>query len=284
MTPNESLQLTVEHGPRLATPSLGPRSTAAELWCYVARGSDVSTSFHPEASIVPLFSRDPTDPHRYRFAGTGFFVESELLATADHVLGDSGSLSMGIVQRVERQPSLERSKLRLLELETVHRAKSVDLALLRCRGHQCPYPLALDTSPLLGIEQVYCYEYSRSFMARSGDFFAEASTRIGNVVRYIDDLREPPTFPPNCLELSFPAVRGASGAPVLAHRDRWVVVGIVKTNVSYELLPIETTRVVDEIDEKPISEEVKYYLPQGLAVNPLHLQQVMLAATGRQAT
>ena len=31
--PNDALQLTIEIGPRLATPSLGPISIAAELCC-----------------------------------------------------------------------------------------------------------------------------------------------------------------------------------------------------------------------------------------------------------
>jgi hypothetical protein len=89
------------------------------------------------------------------------------------------------------------------------------------------------------------------------------STRIGNIVRHVSDSR----FPEDSLELSYPALKGASGAPVvvLEGPDMHKVAGFLTANVQYELLPVQTYMFKDE--SGGAEEKTHYYLPAGLAVN-----------------
>jgi hypothetical protein len=79
------------------------------------------------------------------------------------------------------------------------------------------------------------------------------------------------------LELSFPALRGASGAPVMfestpfiAEELKWGIVGVLVANVAYHAIPAQIISLVGD-DDKYI-EEQKYMLPQGLAVDINHLK------------
>ncbi len=72
------------------------------------------------------------------------------------------------------------------------------------------------------------------------------------------------------LELSFPALRGASGAPVVSIGNEVVLWGIIVANVSYHLLPAQIEKVVEG---DTTVEEIKYLLPQAIAVNVKHLSK-----------
>jgi S1-C subfamily serine protease len=88
------------------------------------------------------------------------------------------------------------------------------------------------------------------------------ATRLGNVTRSmaVDFLG---AAGEDALELSFPALRGASGSPVL--NQQLEVIGLVVANASYHLLPAQIESVIDE--KNKVTEEIKYMLPQALAVN-----------------
>jgi hypothetical protein len=66
---------------------------------------------------------------------------------------------------------------------------------------------------------------------------------------------------PESLELSYPALKGASGAPVvvLDGVDRYKVAGVLVANVQYELLPVQTYFYKDESGAN--EEKTHYYLP-----------------------
>ena len=49
--------------------------------------------------------------------------------------------------------------------------------------------------------------------------------------------------------------------------------GILKANVSVELLPAQVEKILDENGK--ISEEIKYYLPQGLAIHVKHVRNFL---------
>jgi hypothetical protein len=74
------------------------------------------------------------------------------------------------------------------------------------------------------------------------------------------------------LELSFPALRGASGAPVLSNLT-FRLWGIITANVAYHLLPVQIEHVWD--DEGQITEETRFLLPQAIAVHVKHLQAML---------
>ena len=98
------------------------------------------------------------------------------------------------------------------------------------------------------------------------------ATRIGNVTRLLDLTEKYGLAGKSILELSFPALRGASGAPVICSKD-FTLWGIVIANVSYHLLPAQIESVLNEQEE--VEEEIRYMLPQGLAVNVMHLQNLL---------
>jgi len=75
------------------------------------------------------------------------------------------------------------------------------------------------------------------------------------------------------LELSFPGLRGASGAPVMTNDGSYDVLGIVAGNVGHDLLPVQIHTVLDE--ENDLLEEIKYMLPQGLAIHVRHLKDFL---------
>ena len=88
------------------------------------------------------------------------------------------------------------------------------------------------------------------------------------------------------LELSFPAFRGASGAPVMFHetgtrvlmgQESYGIVGVIVANASYHLLPAQIESVIDV--ENNYVEEIRYMLPQALAVNIQHLRPMYERAT-----
>ena len=65
------------------------------------------------------------------------------------------------------------------------------------------------------------------------------------------------------LELSFPALKGASGAPVMSGQfELW---GVIIANVNHHLLPAQIETIYD--DDGRVVEETQYMLPQGLAVH-----------------
>lgn len=81
------------------------------------------------------------------------------------------------------------------------------------------------------------------------------------------------------MELSFPALRGASGAPVMLNefvtdalmgKDPFGVVGVVLASASYHLLPVQIESVLTEDDT--LYEEVRYMLPQAVAISIDHLR------------
>ena len=100
----------------------------------------------------------------------------------------------------------------------------------------------------------------------------DPASRVGNVTRRInyDPLKEGGA---GALELSFPVLRGASGAPVVTNDVNYHVIGIV----ARELTPIQVHVVLDEANQ--IYEETRYLLPQGIAINVLHLRAALEALT-----
>lgn len=66
------------------------------------------------------------------------------------------------------------------------------------------------------------------------------------------------------LELSFPALQGASGAPVLNTGGDNGVVGMIVTNHEQHLMPAQVVRV--ECGDE-LTEEISYFLPMGVALD-----------------
>ena len=62
-------------------------------------------------------------------------------------------------------------------------------------------------------------------------------------------------------------------APIMSWSPPFKLWGIVKANVSNELLPAQIERVVDEVGQ--LEEETKFYLPQALAIHVKHVRHLI---------
>ena len=149
--------------------------------------------------------------------------------------------------------------------------RSVDLCLLSPEQASPDMTMTLSEDPSVpGNITLQTYEYSAT--VRSGNsWHVNPATRVGNCVRQLSS-----PFGPGgerMLELSFPALRGASGAPVIENKTfgtnlRMVVRGIIVANMERHLLPAQIETVLTE--DNALLEERKYFLPQAAAVNAVH--------------
>ena len=215
----------------------------------------------PTEAVLPLICLD--DHHNIQsFLGTGFFVgdEEPFFVTADHNL-DVGGSSFGVV----KLPDLER----FFPAVPIHRDSANDVAILTVEGYRPPSRFMLAPNDAIAQNQfVVCCEYG-STVQSGKEIFLSAATRVGNVTRTLGSLEVLDKELIEPLELSFPALRGSSAAPILSSKA-FLVWGMVVANVSYHLLPIQIETVVDPQGE--ISEETQFMMPQGIAVNVRHIR------------
>ena len=165
--------------------------------------------------------------------------------------------------------TLEYQRLRATPLR--HDA-GLDLALLEVHGYRPPFTFVLaGDREIANNIPALSYEYGTTENIAGVDHLAPA-TRMGNVTRVIDLSDRFGPAGRQALELSFPALRGASGAPVFSsvNTHLW---GIVIANYEYHLLPaqIETVRT----STGDVAAETRYLLPQAIAVNAKHLRSLL---------
>jgi Trypsin-like peptidase domain len=212
--------------------------------------------------IVPVLGLHP-DGGCGPFLGTGFFVlEDHHLLTCAHVLKPWKG-AYGITAQ-EDPP-------RLYGAEPIAVDEKRDLALLRVKDYTPEKPLSLVDEPEVTLNKlVSCYECGTTVVA-GGNINLCPAFRLGNVSRVRDLTSRFGPAGDDMLELSFPALKGASGAPVLGWLPPFPVWGVVTANVSYELLPVQVEEIVD--DKGQITEETKFYLPQALAIGVRVIRQ-----------
>lgn len=201
------------------------------------------------------------------FLGTGIFVgEKATLVTCNHVLaGWPGNYGIAI-----------QAEERLASANVIIREPNTDLALLDVPDYRPPHTVPTEEDENLTLNNlVVCFEYGTTITAGQAISFSPAN-RLGNVTRF-RNLRDLFGEAGNqMLELSFPALKGASGAPIMEWRPPFKLWGIVKANVSNELLPVQVETVVDEAEQ--LQEETKFYLPQALAIHVKHIRHLISRA------
>jgi hypothetical protein len=217
----------------------------------------------PGESVVPIFAIDENN-NIESFLGTGTFVgEKPYLVTAYHVI--KGWKCLFAIAFINDLQHLHR--LNVLKVD-----EEVDLAVLEtpeCKVNQS-IQLAADDEINFN-QQVVCYEYGTTQTLGKHIHLAPA-TRLGNVTRSINLTELYGRAGESILELSFPALRGASGSPVMSNFS-FHLLGIVIANVEYHLLPAQIESVLDE--KNSLLEEKRYLLPQALAVNVKHLRELI---------
>jgi hypothetical protein len=228
--------------------------------------------------IVPVLCRESPDAN-LEVRGTGSIIgDGSILLTADHVVaGCSGQLFITTVPDHLREVEIDaKNPNPLWPLEVAERDKRHDLALLRINSYRPNNPLKVWFDfPVHENWDVLTFEYGTT-REEGGRIRLSPAARRGHITRIlaVDTLGPAGN---DALEVSFPAIRRSSGAPVLYEYKGFHIIGVLKSNANYDLVPIEEEISLGE-DDKPV--KVKYLLPQGIAVNINHLRRMYQRVVG----
>lgn len=212
------------------------------------------------SSVLALFDFEPQPP---KFLGTAFVIDGYgTFLTARHVLKDQN----GMIKAVSiEHPSVRGAHPRVDDVEDIVLARDVDLARGRLVDRPGVRPIRPSSKhPRLGGD-VLCAEFSLSTQVdpetnRMG--IGNPRIQKGHIVSSFSSDQPPHQRPTQCYELSFPALLGASGAPVI-DLDDFTAIGVVVANVATHLLPAQIERVQGEMGSV---EEIRYYLPHANAI------------------
>ncbi len=223
----------------------------------------------PELSIVPIVRASKTVPIA-ELLGTGFFVgqaNSIRLVTAKHVF-ESCQLAAD-----EKYAIAFRGEtgIPVIAISRVLASPDFDLAVADVPLEHIPtvMPLTLGKSdPALNAD-VFTFEYSGTQIEKptpgQTHIAFEPYTHKGNIVRSYDSTYPEKIKTPTFL-VSFPALQGASGAPLLSgtpSKKSIAVVGMTVANVERHLIPAQIVQIQEG---KDFSEKISYYLPFGKAL------------------
>ncbi|HXD84609.1 MAG TPA: serine protease [Rudaea sp.] len=214
------------------------------------------SSIYPADYICPVF-RHGSKPY---FLGTGFFLDkpASFLTCAHVVSGNEENLA------VVHPPTGKAYKANVIKIDN-----EIDLAQLQVDRYQPPVSVHLSSEPSNTLDFVHCYDYSTVRGFRAGKIRLNPATRIGNVTRLLNRDEGDARFD-QALELSFPILQGASGAPILGPRGDYLsLLGVAFGNLEYEARPVSIHEVLDERNK--IYERKQYMLPLGLAINGSHV-------------
>ena len=218
----------------------------------------MSLPVQPELSIFPIIKNNIKKDHpNYQFIGTGFFINSNgNFLTAKHVI-QNNPLSVDQEYQVVIVKGKDDIKTYSIDSEldfsekfdiVLGKTKKISKEFQSLELAKKNYPMNYN---ILALE----FSKTRNIKIEKGKtvLSLNPSYHKGYVIsHYLSDY--PDIVPTKFLELSFPALRGASGAPVIMESDG-AVIGMIVRNVTRELLPAHTE------GETEYAEEIKFYLP-----------------------
>ena len=213
----------------------------------------------PTLIVVPLFGlNDRGTP--LQFLGTGLFTGREPhLLTCDHVLRQwPGPVGIALTSRgnaIFLGTPLLRDEVR-------------DLAILRVPGYVPQNVFPFFTGDYPENFPVISLDYAGSATV-GGELQILINTRHGGIIRRHRQFDRLGDVGARALELSFPALSGASGAPVLAP-SIFVALGLVRDNVTHVLNHTQLEPMFDQANNRV--EHGEYPLPAALAIDASHLQ------------
>jgi len=220
-------------------------------------------TLNPHELIVPIFAIRGNNEIS-QFLGTGSFIGAPpLLLTAQHVIADwPEKLAISTVKDLNK----------LYFVTVVMTDKDHDLALLSVDGYSPSSSLQLAENLIPQNQLLANFEYGTT-RSESGKIIISPATRIGNITRVLDMTDKYKGAGNEMLELSFSALKGASGSPVVSNDDKFELLGVIIANVSYHLLPAQLSSVLDA--DNQLIEETSFMLPQALAVNVKHVKELL---------
>lgn len=227
----------------------------------------------PTMVIAPVVTNTiGTKDSGHEVLGTCFQVGPGLFMSAKHVFGIAPSAGLEISLVFDSADPISTYKAQL-----VYQDPKLDISIARVEGWPVDEPFKIaPTNELAMNTGVLTVEYSptrpRGELPDGRPTMPiQANFHKGHVVR---EYRETfgHQYMASCIDLSYPALKGASGAPVVRESDG-IVLGMIVGNVEQQLLPaqIERTESKDGIKD----EIVRYFLPSGQALRAAHLREAL---------
>jgi hypothetical protein len=222
----------------------------------------------PLKAVFPIVLKRKS-PETYYFLGTGFFVRSDgLFLTAKHVFKNWVLSEGDEFQAVMIDLSI--NEFIPFPICNLNFSERFDIALGQMEGVKDIQPLILADKHAPMNRDVLAVEFSgtHSQLTESGQkaLIFNPYFRKGHVICHYESVF-PTSIPTFYMDLSFPALKGASGAPVIVEIGGSVI-GMVLGNIERELLPAQIERVTQDGSH---IEEIKYFLPAGQAISWVHL-------------
>ncbi|MEJ0038935.1 MAG: serine protease [Gammaproteobacteria bacterium] len=228
----------------------------------------VLKEFRPQDAIVPIVRWSDSLPIK-QLLGTGFFVgsgEKIHVVTAKHVF-EGNPLLDGEKYAICLHGGKQIAVALILQ---VRASLDFDLAVCKIPHEQLSGVLALPIarSDAALTDDIFSYEYSQTRIVTTGrhtHVSFEPNAHKGNIVRSYESTWPEKIKTPSFLT-SYPALQGASGAPVIAPtrgRKSFAVVGMLVANVEQHLLPAQ---VFELREGEKYHEKTSYFLPYGKAI------------------
>ncbi len=224
-------------------------------------------TFDPHRAVIPIL-RATKAPTISELLGTGFYtrVGGKLrVVTAKHVFEDNPLKANESYAYAFK----EGNEIKISTISELNLFKNCDVAFFDPRENHDAVPLPFaETLPPLN-RDIICYEYSNTRIERQSSGGVHVSLQPfahrGNVMQFIES-ELPPYVSSPCLVVSFAALRGASGAPVISNTDKknFYVAGMIVANMGRHLMPAQIEKYSSADGG---TEQVSYYLPLGLAIN-----------------
>jgi len=220
----------------------------------------------PLKTIFPIVSVRRKPELGYSFLGTGFFISDDgTFLTAKHIFEDPN-----VTDRSTYNAVMLHGDPTPRNISGVKFSQRFDIALGHVEEAQDIQPLELATENAPVNFDIVTVEFSGTELRQMKDgnialVFIPYFRKGYVICRYTSDF--PEQIPTESLDISFPALKGASGAPVIVERDGSIT-GMIVANVERHLLPAQVIRVHE--DQK-YTEEVRYFLPVGKALSWSHL-------------
>lgn len=226
----------------------------------------------PLECVAPVMMTSDTMGAPFSFLATAFFIDKDgTFLTACHVF-DNNPLAAGQAFAIALT-SVPNSRPEMYRVTDLRFSREFDIAIGRADGFLPIEHLTLaDHDPPMNLD-ILTIEFSSS------------TSRLDSQGRHVTELvpafhKGYVTSSRSChlprlegariLEVSFPALKGASGAPIVVEATGDVV-GMILANLERHLLPAHVETIEDESGGR--TETHSYFLPRAYAISWHHLRE-----------
>jgi hypothetical protein len=232
---------------------------------YVGHSDSVPpTAYQALAAVCVAPVDSATDPETIRKClGSGFLIQGYTFhfLTAKHVIAEEIAADEVIVL-VLQGPS---GNLISLPTVAITQSANTDIAYgsVATEGNLSLPGFQIASSIKASADYV-TLEHSGTRAKPEGGLSTSLSIRKGYIVSQGTYDLPGDLLGSKILEMSYQCLKGASGSPVFDHTN-CEVAGIMVQNVNHELDPTQISQTVD--DQGNIIEEIKYLMPQAVAIS-----------------